>query len=208
MADYTVNYSPTVYEVYVSDGGARTYSDLAVTAHNADATAHAIQVNAQTGTTYQLVLADAGKVVQCTNVNPIALTVPLNATVAFAVGTVIGLRQGGAGLLTVAAAGGVTLSELTGGRPTRRYLGYDVVIDQTLPTTTSTINNVPMLFFGDLRLAATMGERRGIRVKTSDDRYFEYDQIGIQATERVDIVVHDLGDNTTAGPLVALIGNT
>jgi len=112
MADYTVNYSPTVYEVYVSDGGARTYSDLAVTAHNADATAHAIQVNAQTGTTYQLVLADAGKVVQCTNVNPIALTVPLNATVAFAVGTVIGLRQGGAGLLTVAAAGGVTINSL------------------------------------------------------------------------------------------------
>ena len=91
-----------------------------------------------------------------------------------------------------------------GGKPNRSYLGYPVVIDQTLPTTVSTINNVAMLFFGDLRLAATMGERRGIRVKTSDDRYFEYDQIGIQATERVDINVHDLGDATTAGPLVAL----
>jgi HK97 family phage major capsid protein len=63
-----------------------------------------------------------------------------------------------------------------------------------------------MLYFGDLSLAARMGERRGIRVKTSDDRYFEYDQIGIQATERVDVNVHDVGDATTAGPIVALIG--
>jgi HK97 family phage major capsid protein len=106
----------------------------------------------------------------------------------------------------IAASGGVTLSEITGGKPTRRYLGYEVVIDQTLPTSTSDLSNVAMIFFGDLSLAATMGERRGIRVKTSDDRYFEYDQIGIQATERVDINVHDLGDNTTAGPLIALIG--
>jgi HK97 family phage major capsid protein len=51
-----------------------------------------------------------------------------------------------------------------------------------------------------------MGERRGITVKTSEERYFEYDQIAIQATERVDINVHDVGDATTAGPIVALIG--
>ena len=106
----------------------------------------------------------------------------------------------------MAASGGVTIGELSGGKPRRAYLGYDVVIDQTLPTSTGDLSDLPMLYFGDLSLAARMGERRGIRVKTSDDRYFEYDQIGIAATERVDINVHDVGDATTAGPIVALIG--
>lgn len=105
----------------------------------------------------------------------------------------------------IAAAGGVTMSELTGGKPVRRFLGYEVVIDQTLPTATTDISDTAMLFFGDLSLAVAMGERRGIRIKTSDDRYFEYDQLGVQGTERVDINVHDLGDAVTAGPLIALI---
>lgn len=104
-----------------------------------------------------------------------------------------------------AAAGGVTAQEMTS-KINRSFLGYPVVIDQTLPTSTGDLSDLPMLYFGDLSLAARMGERRGIRVKTSDDRYFEYDQIGIQATERVDVVVHDVGDTTTAGPIVALIG--
>jgi predicted phage gp36 major capsid-like protein len=98
------------------------------------------------------------------------------------------------------------MGELTGGKPSRSYLGYPVVIDQTLPTALTDLSDVAMLFFGDLSKAVTMGERRGIMVKTSEERYFEYDQIAIQATERVDINVHDIGDATTAGPIVALIG--
>lgn len=75
-----------------------------------------VSLNPQTGTTYQLVLADgAGNVVvQCTNASPVTLTVPAHTDVNFPVGTVIGLRQGGAGLLTVAAAGGVTINSLGG----------------------------------------------------------------------------------------------
>lgn len=106
----------------------------------------------------------------------------------------------------IAAAGGNSMDMLTGGRPRRVYLGYEVVIDQTLPTITTSQTGAAMLFFGDLSLAARMGERRGITVKTSGERYFEYDQIGIQATERMDINVHDLGSTTAAGPIVALVG--
>jgi HK97 family phage major capsid protein len=106
----------------------------------------------------------------------------------------------------VAAAGGVTIGELTGGKPTRSYLGYPVIIDQTLPTATTDISDTMMLAFGDLSMAVTMGERRGISIQTSNERYFEYDQVAIKATERFDINVHDLGDATTAGPLVGLIG--
>jgi HK97 family phage major capsid protein len=88
-----------------------------------------------------------------------------------------------------------------------RYLGYPVVIDQTLPGS-GTIDQTPMFYFGDLAMAAKMGSRRDIRVVISGDRYLEYDQIGIMATERFDIVVHDIGDASIAGPIIAAMGNT
>jgi hypothetical protein len=65
--------------------------------------------NNQTGTTYTLVLTDAGKCVECNNASAITLTIPTNASVAFPVGTVIEIFQQGAGQVTVAGAGGVTL---------------------------------------------------------------------------------------------------
>lgn len=64
--------------------------------------------NAQTGTTYTLVLTDVAKVVSLTNGSAITLTVPTNANVAFPIGTQILLYQGGAGQVTVSGAG-VTL---------------------------------------------------------------------------------------------------
>lgn len=65
--------------------------------------------NAQTGTTYTLVLTDAGKMVTLSNASAITLTVPLNSSVAFPVNTRIDLLQYGAGQVTVAATGGVTI---------------------------------------------------------------------------------------------------
>ena len=61
--------------------------------------------NAQTGTTYPLVLTDVAKVVSLTNAASITLTIPTNATVAFPTGTQILLYQGGAGQVTVGGAG-------------------------------------------------------------------------------------------------------
>jgi len=61
--------------------------------------------NAQTGTTYTLVLTDVAKVVSLTNAASITLTIPTNATVAFPTGTQILLYQGGAGQVTVSGAG-------------------------------------------------------------------------------------------------------
>lgn len=63
----------------------------------------ATQFNAQTGTSYTLVLADAGKLVTLTNASAVSLLVPTNASVALAVGTQILLYQGGAGQVTVSA---------------------------------------------------------------------------------------------------------
>lgn len=61
--------------------------------------------NAQTGTTYTLVLSDAGKMVTLTNASAITLTIPTNASVAFPVNTRIDLLQYGAGQVTVGGAG-------------------------------------------------------------------------------------------------------
>lgn len=65
-------------------------------------------VNEQTGTTYTLALADATKAVRATNGSAITVTVPTNASVALPVRCVIPVFQGGAGLVTLAAAVGVT----------------------------------------------------------------------------------------------------
>lgn len=62
------------------------------------------QLNAQTGTTYTLVLTDVAKVITLTNASPITLTVPTNASVAFPIGTQILLYQGGAGQVTISSS--------------------------------------------------------------------------------------------------------
>jgi HK97 family phage major capsid protein len=103
-----------------------------------------------------------------------------------------------------AAAGGNSIMTLGQGLGFS-YLGYPIVIDQTLPTATTDISDTAVMFFGDLAQATLMGTRRGITVKTSEHFKFTNDQIAITGTERVDINVHSLGDNTTAGPIIALV---
>ena len=69
-----------------------------------------VLINAQTGTTYTLVLADAGKLITTSNASPITVTVPPNGAVAFPVGTRIDILSIGAGLTTLAQGSGVTIS--------------------------------------------------------------------------------------------------
>src|SRR5664279_2204214 len=59
-----------------------------------------IVINTRTAN-YTLVLADAGKLVEMNVASANTLTVPLNASVAFPVGTVINVRQYGAGTTTI-----------------------------------------------------------------------------------------------------------
>lgn len=78
------------------------------------ATVYQSTINAQTGTTYTLVLSDLGKLVTLSNAGAITLTVPLNSSVAYQIGARIDLAQLGAGQVTVAATGGVTLNGTPG----------------------------------------------------------------------------------------------
>lgn len=73
-----------------------------------------IPLNSQTGTTYTLAVNDAGQLVTLANASAVTLTVPTNASVAFAIGTQITITQAGAGQVTVAGAVGVTVNSADG----------------------------------------------------------------------------------------------
>lgn len=83
-------------------------NDFLGVAHNADGTLKLTQ-NTQTDN-YTLVLTDVGAVIEMNKASSVTLTVPTNASVAFATGTCIEVFQLGAGQVTIAPAGGVTIS--------------------------------------------------------------------------------------------------
>lgn len=63
--------------------------------------------NAQTGTTYTLVVGDLNKLVTCSNASGITLTVPPSV---FSAGNQINIQQIGAGQVTFAQGAGVTIT--------------------------------------------------------------------------------------------------
>ena len=74
----------------------------------------AYAINAQTGTTYTPVLADAGKIVTLNNGSAITLTIPPNSSVAYPVGSSLTFINIGAGLTTFAQGSGVTIASSGG----------------------------------------------------------------------------------------------
>jgi len=85
----------------------KTYVDAAV-AGGGGGSGSTITANTQT-VNYTLVLTDAGKVVEMNSASAITLTVPPHSSVAWPDGTMIEVYAMGAGVVTVAAGGGVTV---------------------------------------------------------------------------------------------------
>ena len=94
---------------------------------------------------------------------------------------------------------------LDGYRGQPSFLGYPVVFTQAMESGTFAANSAVALF-GDLTLAASFGDRRQTTIQISDSALnaFEQDELAIRGTERFDINVHDTGDSSTTGPIVAL----
>ena len=87
-----------------------------------------VTINDQSGTTYTLVLDDAGKYIRCENPDAITVTVPKNSVVAFETGTVITIEQKGAGTVTVAPVDvDVTLNAYDGLSTYGQYAGIQLV---------------------------------------------------------------------------------
>ena len=108
--------------------GTATASSIAVTNN----VVYHIQTNATAGA-YTLVLADDGKIVEMNNGSGTTLTVPLNSSVAFPVGTQITILQTGTGQTTVAGAG-VTIDG-TPGLKLRTRWSAATLIKRALPDT-------------------------------------------------------------------------
>lgn len=87
------------------------------------------------------------------------------------------------------------------------YLGFPVILTQKLPLISTTLTGKVMMAFGDMYLAGALGERRGITLTRSADRYMDSDQIAILGTQRFHTVIHDVGDNTNFGAIAALVGS-
>ena len=112
------------------------------------------------------------------------------------------LSSGTVGTGTVGAlAGGNTAANLAQGTP-NTFLGLPVVwvLKMNSAPTTGTV----AAYVGDLSLSSIMANKGDMQIASSTDRYFEVDQTAWRVTYRVDINHHSLGDNSTAGPVVAL----
>lgn len=131
----------------VAETGDISISDTGVTAIasgvivNADVSATAaidlgkladVSTNAQTAS-YTLVLADKNKVVEMSVATANNLTVPLNSSVAYPVGSQINILQTGAGQTTIVATGGVTINA-TPGLKMRAQWSYATLIKRATDT--------------------------------------------------------------------------
>lgn len=113
-AGQIAHYIGGAWQYYVPREGWRTWvqdEDVAYTYNGSAWVRQSIPtpINNQTGA-YTLVLADAGALVRYNSGSGANITVPLNSTTAFPIGTVIRVRQVGAGAATVNPTGGVTLN--------------------------------------------------------------------------------------------------
>lgn len=103
------------------------------------------------------------------------------------------------------AAGGNTNANLSeGAKP--RFLGFDVELVQVMNSTLSAQTSTDGLcYFGNLAMAATLADRTGMSLETSDQVYFTTDEIAIKGTERFGINIHEYGAATgDAGPIIGL----
>lgn len=82
--------------------------DSAATAQTA--AGYKLGINNQAGTSYTLVASDEGDLVRMTSASANTVTVPTNAAVAFEIGTIVNVRQAGAGTTTISPDSGVTVN--------------------------------------------------------------------------------------------------
>jgi HK97 family phage major capsid protein len=108
--------------------------------------------------------------------------------------------------LAFAAGGNSTDNWESGMRPT--FMGYPVELTQVLAGGVSTTDHSGTIFayFGDLGMAAAMGDSRGISIASDSSLYFASDALAVRATERFDINVHERGTSTASDASGAIVG--
>jgi len=124
--DTNIGHTSDTDAISIASDGVVTFSQVPVlpanTIETADIQDNAVTpakiagaVNAQTGTTYTLVIGDAFKTVTMSNASSNTLTIPPNSSVAFAVGDRIDVVMLGSGTTTITGGSGVTVNGVSTG---------------------------------------------------------------------------------------------
>ena len=107
------------------------------------------------------------------------------------------------------ASGGVTRAEIEG-KPGQVFLGSPVIFNNAMPRTEA--NSQVCAVYGHFDMGAMLGRvNNSFEVATSDQRYFDSDEIAIRGIHRVAFNAHDVGNadateaNREPGPIVGLI---
>ena len=103
-------------------------------------------------------------------------------------------------------AGGNTRLDIAAGPNESQFLGFPVRLAHPMYGDAAAGAGEVFCLFGDLSKAATMGQRRQINIKTTTERYIEYDQTALIAFSRMGMHMHDVGSDTDAGAMIALVG--
>lgn len=101
------------------------------------------------------------------------------------------------------AAGGNTVEQIGNG-VSETFLGYRVNLVHVMDSTLGADAGKVKILFANLGLSSIYARRRDFSVKLYDQVYATTDQLLLQGTSRFDIVHHSLGDNSVAGPVIAL----
>lgn len=102
------------------------------------------------------------------------------------------------------AAGGNAVADIGGGPDRGQFLGFPVRTVTAMPAGAGDLLDGIGVLFGDFEQACTYGDRRAITIKTSSERFMEFDQLLTYASARCAMSAHELGSGTAAGSLVGL----
>lgn len=117
-------------------GDTTVFSDKSQTAISADGDTRAVDfqdisnllvVQEVSGTSYTFVLTDRAKLTLFSNAGAIAVTIPAEVSVGFAIGTALHLRATGGGTITVTADTGVMLDGVSAGSADSNA-GYKAIV--------------------------------------------------------------------------------
>jgi len=88
------------------------------------------------------------------------------------------------------------------------FWNLPIYLSAKMPSGLTSLSGLTTLLVGDMSQAVALGSRREVTIAVSAGRLFDSDQLYWRGTERLDIVVHDVGTASAAGPVCALLGHS